>query len=109
MPILRIEELEAYIKWVYAKHPQTQYSTKALTTHLRLLNVNNPAQDINLLHESLFEPTVQGQDDVPLISDIEEEIDLRNFDPTLTLDNTRLIGQLYGQGLDDFYNDQLFR
>ena len=109
MAILRIEELEAYIRWLYKQDPTSQYSTKVLTKHLRLLNVNNPPEDIYLLHESLFEPTVQGEKDVPLISDIEEEIDLRNFNPNLVLDNTKLLAQLYGEGLDEFYNDQAFR
>jgi len=120
MAILRIEELEAYIKYIYKKIPETQYSLKKLKSSLESFGVENKMEDISLLHSELYDPNPHFSDDDPgydMNSDfpvLPEEDDLqcdirtmRNLE--VNSENTHFIGRLYGDGLDDFYNDEQFR
>lgn len=54
MAVLRLDELEAFIEYVYKLDPTTQYSTTKLKSQLKSFNIENSAEDINLLHEKLY-------------------------------------------------------
>lgn len=124
MAILRIEELEAYIKYIYKKNPETQYSLKKLKSSLESFGVENTMQDVSLLHSELYDPNPHFSDDdpgydmnsdfpvIPVDSDenLEEDIrTMRNLNLQVNKENTHYIAKLYGDGLDDFYNDEKFR
>ena len=119
MAILRLEELEAYIKFIYKKHPETQYSLKKLKDCLKSYNVNNNNEDVSLLHLQLYDPApyfsedddgYSMNNDFPVLPEdlLEDDImSMRRLE--VSSENTALIGKLYGDGLDEFYNDERFR
>ncbi len=130
MAILHLEELEAYIKWIYSKFPETKYSSRKLTKKLRELNVENAQEDITLLHGDLYikDLNVVSSDDIdssygysmnddePFMHnavEVEEDADddypFKHKPLEVSADNTAMLAKLYGDGLDDFYNDERFR
>lgn len=115
MAILHLEELEAFIKWVYLTYPDSQYSTKTLQAKLNQHGVDNSVEDIRLLHEQLYENDFSLEAEgysYPAIEVVtKEDEDDEDFPEGFGClsENALTKGQLYGQGLDDFYREQAFR